>query len=310
MRTKQAVLFGILMTFAGVAMADPITAIIGIASIASGVGAAAAATTVLSAVLVGAQIVGGALLLAGTVSGNEKLTKLGGIVSLAGGVGRLVQGLATAAPVAEELAAPSVGDTQAGTNVETFTDPSTEGSSLDTGPTTGVEGGGFGGTDTTVNTTLQTPVVQGSGTIDAAKNLSGDLVDQPPTELANKAPAGEMVDHPPSDLANKPPPKSQGWIQQILGVDNNFLKDNAELIKIAGEGLGALGPKGDLLEAQADYYKYKTGEDERNAARISASLQGVTIPMSVRTQPPPQPENPLSLYQRGLIASAMARRNA
>lgn len=60
-------------------------------------GAYAAATTVAGMVLAGATMVGAALTVVGTVTGNQKLAKIGAIVGLVGGVGSMLSSGADAA---------------------------------------------------------------------------------------------------------------------------------------------------------------------------------------------------------------------
>lgn len=73
-------------------------------------GAYAAATTVAGMVLAGATMVGAALTVVGTVTGNQKLTKIGAIVGLVGGVGSMLSSGADAAG-AEAAAATADGGT-------------------------------------------------------------------------------------------------------------------------------------------------------------------------------------------------------
>lgn len=92
-------------------------------SFAAGVTAFAAATTLAGAVAAGAMVVGGALTIVGTITKNQKLTKIGGILSLAGGIGTMAVNAANAGSavageaageVAGEAAAGAAGDAAAG----------------------------------------------------------------------------------------------------------------------------------------------------------------------------------------------------
>lgn len=73
--------------------AMPVVAVVGAAaSVATGVGmltagAAIAGSTMLGSIVAGTMIAGGALTIVGTVTGNEKLTKIGNTLSLIGGIG-------------------------------------------------------------------------------------------------------------------------------------------------------------------------------------------------------------------------------
>lgn len=107
--------------------AMPVVAVVAaVASFATGVATVAAATGIVGAIVGGAMIVGAAMTVVGTITGNEKLTKWGGILSLAGGIGgaltgTLVNPLAAgttagvdAAPPMAEMAGPSAGVAEAG----------------------------------------------------------------------------------------------------------------------------------------------------------------------------------------------------
>lgn len=85
-------------------MVIPIIAAAG--SIAAGAAAFAAATTVAGMVVGGLMIAGGALTILGTLTGNQSLSKWGGILSLAGGIGSIASNIAagTAQEVARQAA--------------------------------------------------------------------------------------------------------------------------------------------------------------------------------------------------------------
>jgi hypothetical protein len=78
--------------------AMPVVAVVAAGmGIATGVGMVAAAgglaaMSIGSAIVAGSLIAGGALTIVGTVTGNQKLTKIGGTLSLIGGVGAMAQG--------------------------------------------------------------------------------------------------------------------------------------------------------------------------------------------------------------------------
>ena len=85
-------------------------------SFAAGAAAIATATTLMATVAAGALMVGSAMTIAGTVTGNKKLTKIGGIISLAGGAASLANNLAggaAAAGAGAENVAPVLAETGA-----------------------------------------------------------------------------------------------------------------------------------------------------------------------------------------------------
>jgi hypothetical protein len=86
----------------------PVVAVLGaVGSVMGGIGAVAATTGILGTAIVGsltvgmlvggAMIVGGVLTAVGTLSGNEKLARLGGTLSLVGGIGAFAAGAASSA---------------------------------------------------------------------------------------------------------------------------------------------------------------------------------------------------------------------
>lgn len=87
-------------------------------SFAAGAAALATATTLLATVSAGALMVGSALTIAGTITGNSKLTKIGGIISLAGGIGSLASSMGGAAGSAAGAGAENVAPVLAETGAE------------------------------------------------------------------------------------------------------------------------------------------------------------------------------------------------
>lgn len=83
-------------------------------SFAAGVTAVAAATSVVGLVAAGATMVGAALTMVGTVTGNAKLTKIGAIVGIAGGIGTLATNMASGASAAATAGAESGVEAAAG----------------------------------------------------------------------------------------------------------------------------------------------------------------------------------------------------
>lgn len=87
-------------------------------SFAAGAAALATATTLLATVSAGALMVGSALTIAGTITGNSKLTKIGGFISLAGGIGSLASSLGGAAGSAAGAGAENIAPVLAETGAE------------------------------------------------------------------------------------------------------------------------------------------------------------------------------------------------
>jgi hypothetical protein len=100
----------------GLALADPISAIVAIATMASAAGGVGAIGGVIASgmagmsLAAGAMFAGGAIGLVGAVTKNEKLTRLGGVLGLVGGVGQMFTSLAQAGASAGATAAELASD--------------------------------------------------------------------------------------------------------------------------------------------------------------------------------------------------------
>jgi hypothetical protein len=105
-------------------------------SFAAGATAFAAATTLAGSIAAGAMMVGGALTIVGTVTSNAKLAKIGGVLSLAGGLGTL------AVNAAAEAGKAAVGEVAADAASGVATDAAASAA------TTGVEAGNLAGVET------------------------------------------------------------------------------------------------------------------------------------------------------------------
>lgn len=104
-------------------------ALIAIAGAAFSVSAGMTAIAAGSSIIGGLMVAGGALAGIGTLTGNKKLAKIGGILSLAGGLGNLAQGLVkeTAGKAAADAAAQEAAKATAGNTIADVTGTATEG---------------------------------------------------------------------------------------------------------------------------------------------------------------------------------------
>lgn len=123
-----------------------IGAIMGIGSIIGGISAWGAATSIVATIAAGAMIVGGAMTVLGSVTGNADLAKIGGVLSLAGGVTNFFAGggMDTVSNFFSDVDSASALNTNGITNgVDSFGGLPT-GSDLTTAlPSTAMDGGGL-----------------------------------------------------------------------------------------------------------------------------------------------------------------------
>lgn len=99
----------------------------------------------------------------------------------------------------------------------------------------------------------------------------------------------------------------------LLERANTFFKDNGDTIKVVGSGINNMfDPKSDLYDAQAERERSLIGQAERDRAAVSASLNGVNIPVTTWASGQPVPnmpvgstdpsvQNPLRFIPRPLI---------
>lgn len=159
------------------------------AAVAAGLGTAAA---VGSLVVGGLMMVGAALTIVGTVTGNAKLTKIGGIVSLVGGVGALGLGMAGMLTTgASEAASAGVGAAAADATSNTLiSSDAVAGSIADQ-----VGGGAAGYGADVVASALPTPAAVSGVALDAAAPMvTGGMVSAPAAQVAADAGAGAVSD--------------------------------------------------------------------------------------------------------------------
>lgn len=174
--------------------AMPVVAIVAaVGSFAAGAAIATAATATVGAMVVGGMMmVGAALTIVGTVTGNAKLTKIGGIVSLVGGVGALGLGMAGMLTTgASEAASAGVGAAAADATSNTIiSSDAVAGSIADQ-----VGGGAAGYGADVVASALPTPAAVSGVALDAAAPMvPGGMVSAPAAQVAADAGAGAVSD--------------------------------------------------------------------------------------------------------------------
>lgn len=261
--------------------AIPIIAAVG--SIAAGAAAIGTATTLLGTIAAGAMMVGGALSLAGTVSGNEKLSKWGGIISAVGGVGAIANGIATS--VGSQLAGEGAGlaaETGAATAGEATVSDVAQQAAASAGGTGEVASSmidpsaaalaGEGGT-----TTGLLNEAAGSGLASEAASAGG---------LAADAGTASGFGGAGSDLAvgglgaeglgtvGSAGAGAGGASSSPLSNISSWIKNNKELVDVGGGFLKGAMSSGEKKEELLAYLREKEAAENRAKASYSASVTG------------------------------------
>lgn len=247
---KKFLVFLSLALLAGAAHADPISAVLSIGTmLSSGVAAVGIAGLTLTQ---GLMFAGGALGLAGAVTGNKKLRNLGGVLGLAGGLGELAKGLASSGAAVAGEAGSGAGAQQL---AQTATTPAEQ---------VAAEVSGQAGSE----------VAKAAGDVATADMdaINSALGQSAPVQAAT--PASESF----RASANYGPGMSQapaaGGLATAARNVGSFIKDNKELVQL-GSGLigGAMKGSGDqdLLDRRAELEQEAQG-------RYSASVTGIRQP--------------------------------
>ena len=250
-----------------------------------------------AAISAGAMVAGGVMSGVGIVTGNKKLTKIGGVLSLAGGLGAMAFGT-SAGPGLLGKEASSYGslagssteaqasfiDALSGTEAVTskVAAPEVWQGALDVAPATA-------GTDVAANTYTSASSAFSPSEIQPIANLDKSVPDGTYNLNTDQVPMGDHVgvadsalsvdartpqvapapasQTPATDAAKAgqvygPPAPSKGILEQgsdlISGV-GKFAKDNKELVDIGGKMLmGAMDPESELTGAKQALYEAQT----------------------------------------------------
>ncbi len=260
----------IALLFAGPALADPISAFAAIGT-AVGAGAAAAVTT-------GIMVVGTAISVVGTITGNKKLARFGGLVSLAGGVGALYQTMS-----------------QAATGVATNAAASTAAAEGATATASGVSSGqavarGLGeAVPGLVDAGAAAAPAVAEAAAPAAQQLTG--IDAAMADAGAGATSATSAASPVSDA-----------LAQASKHVGTFIKENKELVKLGGDLIGGAMRS----QAAANQLEDAAAIERQKRADYNAGIQsGSSIPFTVNpnvtvTQVPVQ-DPQRYIPQRGLI---------
>lgn len=231
-------------------MAIPL--VIAAAEAYAGAAALAAATTIAAEVMAGAMIAGAAMTAVGTLTGNAKLTKIGGVVGAVGGIGSAALSLANAAgaaaPIAGEAIAPTAIDAGAAVDATTANVPTfaadgaqsgtmgslagTPGSTSAAGAAPGlVNGNSVAGASTTPNpvqnlVTSDTAAPPVDSSLDGAPNLAGTDA-SPSSGLAPNNTASTVMNAPTTAPGTVNPTVTQTAGTQATGVYNPNMPQTA-----------------------------------------------------------------------------------
>ena len=221
------------------AWADPISAIVGLASIAgSGVAVTGFAGLTLAS---GAMLAGGVLTLAGSITGNKKLAALGSLVGVAGGIGSMLSG--SAAGAAGGAAADAGETASAGAKALAQTPAA---------------GGG-----TVAGGEAAAAADAGEAAVGEATNSAATQVQPSATKSALYGPAGYGAT------------SGGGVLDQLAAAGkgvSNFVKKNSELVNLGGgllKGAAEGYSNEQLLKNQQAY-------QDTQRARFNQSVQGIT----------------------------------
>lgn len=252
--------------------------------------AGTAGVSTAAAISAGAMVAGGVMSGVGAVTGNKKLMKVGGVLSLAGGLGAMAFGTsssagllsstegATAAPVGGEIAGSSTNN-----QAQLFNTMGESATATQAPAASGMA-------DASLQVASEAPAIS---------NAPGGLADQFSGAAQNSSTAGNIVDESVAnaamDAAAKvptPPPVSGGGggglLNQagdaITGV-GKFAKDNKELIEIGGKMMmGAMDPENELTGAKEALYKAQTTATEATARNTDTVTEAQKQKMATEEQ--------------------------
>ncbi len=239
---------------------------------------ASGAWSVGSALSAGAMVAGGVMSGVGAVTGNKKLMKIGGVLSLAGGIGTMMTGgiggagaaaetgTTAATPVATETTTVA-GDTLSSKIGDAF------GQTADVAKTSGmadstlsVQGASSGSTSTGYDLGSGVATPKPTPTIDSGSGLAG-------AGGTNSIPAPLDVSSPLAPTASA---GGSGILGDTLSGAGKFFKDNKELVEIGGKMLmGATDPERDLTGAKQALYDAQT--TATNATANATNQQATSL---------------------------------
>ena len=229
----------------------------------------------------GAMVAGGVMSGVGAVTGNQKLMKIGGVLSLTGGIGSALSGTAFSKGLLSGVDASGAGASAGATEATAAT------AGLDTAKTVGGEAAKTS-TEATLNlgTTFEkagiaplaeTPTTAGStsvgynlgATTDGAASASDVGIINKQVNLGNSAATAPN----PTTATNLPLSESLG--DKVAGAAKGvggFVKDNKEVVELSGKILqGAMSKGPDGAEGNAELQVAKARQYDASARSADAS---------------------------------------
>lgn len=232
----------------------------------AGIAAIGAATTIFGTIAAYATVAGAVMTGVGALTGKKDLIKIGGILSLAGGLGTMASGMAGAgagevvdAVGGLETAVESTANTgiqAAGAAAPSFAAPA---------EIAGIPGG--------AEQLAPTPSLMEGAQQAANAGQPGSFSTQMPSSVP-MAPPGPAVPGPIQDYAQGLTMNDmQSFWDRVKGV-GNVIKDNPTLAKVGGDALmGMYGPEAEYNNALREQNEYQRSLMERGRANLNRPIR-------------------------------------
>lgn len=287
----------------GAAYGEHAMPVVVVAMAASSFAAGAAAVTAIGAtmtsmVIGGAMMVGSALTIVGTITGNEKLAKIGGIISLVGGVAGLATGaLGAVSGAGSEVGGLEAADAAAGAGAESALGAGADAAAGSSMPS-------FPGGDSVATINAGSANAPGGGLLSTAGDQAaaaggqaaqgaGAAVDAAAAPMSTQAQNAMQVDALSTNSAFQTPnyandlsgtggqmpfnsgSKATSTVGGYFDKASKFVKDNKDMLDYGGkivkglisqDGTDLSRAQADLSRAQADRTRVATEDDKRRAA--------------------------------------------
>lgn len=248
-------------------------------SIFAGATAVAGAATLAGAIAGGVMIAGGAMTAIGAISGNKKLMKIGGLVSLAGGIGGLAVGawaaagssLASDASSAASVAAEPMAAGQAASGAATG---AAQGAAEQVAQI-GIDPGGIAAAPATT-----VPAGSAAGQTAQEAFRATELAQGGAQSAAQSAGAQEAFRA--SELAqNVAPPATPGNWTKTLNDVSSWMERNKALTQVGGGIVQGLAKSYADQASYAEQLRMQQAELARRRAEFSAGIVGLRMPTYV-----------------------------
>lgn len=242
------------------------------ASIAAGVAAGA------STIVGGLMIAGGVMSGIGAITGSKKLSKFGGLVSLAGGIGGLASGAWSQASQAIAEQAPSTATealSQTPVAAEAAADaaaPAADAFSQAANPLQGVDNSLIGSNSQALQAAKSPiePLVSGGGGYSPSTGVN-------PAGITNGVGAQSAINSPLQQLGHA---AGDAWNGLKSGMSNvgGWIKDNKELAQLGGGIVGGAMNNVAKQRQMQQAYELEQEAADRKRQQYSTSVQGLQMP--------------------------------